>query len=240
MTTKELIRAEIERRKELLTPHKGQGVILCREIIKQFDSLLSFIDTISQPIMKDGIIDEIRAEIERRFSEYNHDSSHHIQAAECASILAFLDTLTDEPVGKTCKTCEFYENDCPFTRGKFIPYPNIVCKDYTCSTLKAEQEPVNEDLTEAKEEYLRKARMTPGHEWMTRDIEDAFKAGAEWQKRKQQKVKGYGVMRKMEDPHPDDWYMDERGKEHCWGYKFNEPCPWPAEVYIMEAKEDAE
>lgn len=91
------IRQEIERRKELLTPHKGQGVILCREIIKQFDSLLSFIDTISQPIMKDDIIDEIRAEIERRFLEYNHDSNHHIQAAECASILDFLDTLEEEP-----------------------------------------------------------------------------------------------------------------------------------------------
>ena len=38
-------------------------------------------------------IDEIRAEIERRFSEYNHDSNHHIQAAECASILDFLDSL---------------------------------------------------------------------------------------------------------------------------------------------------
>ena len=88
--------AEVERRKELLTPHKGQGVILFREINKQFDSLLSFIDTISQPIMKDDIIDEIRVEIERRFSEYNHDSNHHIQAAECASILDFLDTLQQE------------------------------------------------------------------------------------------------------------------------------------------------
>jgi len=39
---------------------------------------------------------------------------------------------------------------------------------------------ISEDLEEAKEEYLRKARSTPGHEWMTRDIEDAFKAGAEW------------------------------------------------------------
>jgi hypothetical protein len=27
--------AEIERRKELSTPHKGQGIILCQEIIKQ-------------------------------------------------------------------------------------------------------------------------------------------------------------------------------------------------------------
>ena len=38
----------------------------------------------------------------------------------------------------TCKTCGFYENNCPFIRGKFIPYPNKVCKDYTFSTLKAD------------------------------------------------------------------------------------------------------
>lgn len=61
---------------------------------------------------------------------------------------------------------------------------------------------------------------------------------ASLQQEQNPKVKGYGVMRKMEDPHPVDWYMDENGKEHCWGYKFNEPCPWPAEVYIMEAKDD--
>ena len=92
----EKLKAEIERRKELLTPHKGQGVGLCREVIRQFDSLLSFIDVISLPIMKDDIIDEIRAEIERRFLEYNHDSNHHIQAAECASILDFIDSLKQE------------------------------------------------------------------------------------------------------------------------------------------------
>lgn len=43
---------------------------------------------------------------------------------------------------------------------------------------------ISDDLEGAKEEYLRKARSTPGHEWMTRDIEDAFKAGAEWQYQK--------------------------------------------------------
>lgn len=31
---------------------------------------------------------------------------------------------------RTCKTCGFYENNCPFIRGKLIPYPNKVCKDY--------------------------------------------------------------------------------------------------------------
>lgn len=109
----------------------------------------------------------------------------------------------EEPVGKTCKTCGFYENNCPFIRGKFIPYPNKVCKDYTFSTLKAEQEPVSEDLEEAKEEYLRKARRTPGHEWMTQDIEEAFKAGAEWQARQLLKS----------SPLPEDTVIFQKGVE---------------------------
>lgn len=40
----------------------------------------------------------------------------------------------------TCKSCGFYENDCPFIRGKFMPYPNIVCKDYTSSIIRKEGE----------------------------------------------------------------------------------------------------
>ena len=97
MDTISKIRQEIERRKALLKPQKGQGVILCQEIIKQFDSLISFIEAVAQPVMKDNTVNAIRTEIERRFSEYNQDSNHHIQAAECASILDFLDTL-EEPV----------------------------------------------------------------------------------------------------------------------------------------------
>ena len=41
---------------------------------------------------------------------------------------------------ETCRTCGFYENNCPFIRDKFIPYPSIVCEDYTFSVMK-EQEP---------------------------------------------------------------------------------------------------
>ena len=48
------------------------------------------------------------------------------------------------------------------------------------------------------------------------------------------------VMRKMEAPRPVDWYMDESGREHCWGYTFDEPCPWPAEVYITKTKKEEE
>lgn len=40
-------------------------------------------------------------------------------------------TLVEEE--PTCKTCGFYENNCPFIRGKFIVYPSRVCKDYTYS-----------------------------------------------------------------------------------------------------------
>ena len=35
----------------------------------------------------------------------------------------------------TCKSCGFYENNCPYIRGKFIPYPKKVCKDYTYSVM---------------------------------------------------------------------------------------------------------
>ena len=38
-------------------------------------------------------------------------------------------TLVEEQ--PTCKPCGFYENNCPFIRGKFLPYPSRVCKDYT-------------------------------------------------------------------------------------------------------------
>jgi hypothetical protein len=46
---------------------------------------------------------------------------------------------------KTCKNCGFYENNCPYIRGKFIPYPSKVCEDYTYSVVKA-QEQLSEDL----------------------------------------------------------------------------------------------
>ncbi len=31
----------------------------------------------------------------------------------------------------SCKNCIFFENDCPFIKGKFIPYPTIVCDEYS-------------------------------------------------------------------------------------------------------------
>ena len=97
-------------------------------------------------------IDKIRADIIRRITDNTFGAK-----LELMDILSFLDTL-EEPVGKTCKTCGFYENNCPFIRGKFISYPNKVCKDYTFSTLKAEQEPVSENLEEELERRYEQAK----------------------------------------------------------------------------------
>lgn len=108
----------------------------------------------------------------------------------------------------TCKTCGFYENNCPFIRGKFIPYPNKVCKDYTFSTLKAEQEPVSDDLEEAAEKHASSVEGDyafsegPDH-YCSGDLEDAFKAGAKWQAR--QLLQG--------SPMPEDTLIFRKGVE---------------------------
>ena len=103
------------------------------------------------------VIRKIRAEIKERIALQKDllkqaEDSARIEGSIDAlqGLLNSMDTF-EEPVEKTCKTCGFYENNCPFIRDKFIPYPNKVCKDYTFSTLKAEQEPVSEDLEEATE-----------------------------------------------------------------------------------------
>ena len=51
----------------------------------------------------------------------------------------------------TCKTCRYYENDCPQIRGKFAPYPSRVCKDY--SDTMAQAQPVPADVPEAAKKY---------------------------------------------------------------------------------------
>ena len=45
-----------------------------------------------------------------------------------------------ERTAPTCKSCGFYENNCPFIRDTFKPYPNKVCKDYTYSVMKEQPE----------------------------------------------------------------------------------------------------
>lgn len=48
-----------------------------------------------------------------------------------------------EAAKPTCKTCRHYENDCPQIRGKFIPYPSRVCKDYSDTTAQAQPAPAS-------------------------------------------------------------------------------------------------
>ena len=85
-------------------------------------------------------IEKIRQEIERMHQEavlaYHDYPTDWLKSriATCVDILAFIDSLPK----LTCKSCGFYENNCPFIRGKFIPYPNNICKDYTYSVLKDE------------------------------------------------------------------------------------------------------
>lgn len=110
-----------------------------------------------------------------------------------------------KPVEPTCKTCVFYENDCPFTRGKFMPYPNKVCKDYTYSDMKVqhskpfscghenggdsekqEQPSLPYNLDEAAEKYGRENIILPEYyndgdiDFYAEETGKVFKAGAEW------------------------------------------------------------
>lgn len=197
----------------------------------------------------------IRAEIDRRYEENRekarYDDYYRGMNDGLDHFEQFLDTMSDEPEQPTRGYDEAYLNEkiakaSKSWKGvdvdKFMDEIRGREPVTTCNQLESVTD--CHDLEEAAKKYDEEHMIENGcgvcHNIYEVTAEDAFIAGAEWQKRKQPKVKGYGVMRKMEDPHPDDLYMDERGKEHCWGYKFNEPCPWPAEVYIMEAKENAE
>lgn len=59
----------------------------------------------------------------------------------------------------TCKTCDYYENDCPFTRGKLMVYPNRVCKDYTHSADVGKMEQPEADLEKEIDAYFDKIGM---------------------------------------------------------------------------------
>lgn len=86
--------------------------------------------------------------------------------------------VEEEP---TCRSCGFYENNCPFIRGKFVPYPSRVCKDYIHSAMKEQEQP-EVDLEKAAKEYAKindKSSITKGFSVIKFA---AFKAGAEWQR----------------------------------------------------------
>lgn len=133
----------------------------------------------------------IRAEIERyeagAQSAYNpHDEYadfYYGKVIACEDLLSALDTM-EQPVGKTCKTCGFYENNCPFIRDKFIPYPNKVCKDYTYSVMKAQEQPVEgleKEIDKWMVEDCGPSDCNPyADHWCADDIQRTARHFAEW------------------------------------------------------------
>lgn len=84
-----------------------------------------------------------------------------------AHSIASVEMVKEQPE-PTCKTCGFYENNCPFIRGKLIPYPNKVCKDYTYSAMKEQSQVADASKMEQPEvdepEYGPYARQYPKSE----------------------------------------------------------------------------
>lgn len=86
--------------------------------------------------------------------KYKGPKYYKAQGKESAydALLSVIDSLQQEqPEPPTCKSCGFYENNCPFIRDKFIPYPNRVCKDYTYSVMK---EQPKEDIKKEYAEFV--------------------------------------------------------------------------------------
>lgn len=83
--------------------------------------------------------EKLKAEIKRRIKinqmmlEKDSRPSDYGRVEEGRYILRFIERNLQEQQEqpRTCKTCSLFENNCPFVRGKFIPYPNNGCKDYT-------------------------------------------------------------------------------------------------------------
>lgn len=85
-------------------------------------------------------------------------------------ILSFITSLQQEQPEPTCKSCGFYENNCPFIRNTFKPYPNRICKDYTYSVMK-EQEQTEVDF---EKEIIRYQREDMDRDTTVRDVARHF------------------------------------------------------------------
>lgn len=80
-------------------------------------------------------------------------------------MLNLIDSLPQEKSTRTCKTCGFYENNCPFIRNTFKPYPNKVCKYYNYSAMK-EQEQSGVDLKKEMDKLVSLEYVSqPDEEW---------------------------------------------------------------------------
>ena len=69
---------------------------------------------------RQSALQDVKAEIARRFRKYNEDSNHHLQAAECADIMSYLDSIQEKPI---CK--EFEEDFRNYLNGRW----NLVTAD---------------------------------------------------------------------------------------------------------------
>lgn len=87
--------------------------------------------------------ERLRAKIEKYLTYDNSiDTAFYIGRRDAErSVLALIDSLQQEQPEPTCKSCGFYENNCPFIRNTFKPYPNKICKDYTYSVMKEQEQP---------------------------------------------------------------------------------------------------
>lgn len=116
----------------------------------------------SKYIDADKLIAEIRKRLkslhgwETRNKTYYRNLGKESAQDEVLSIIASL-----QQQERTCKTCGFYENNCPFIRGKLIPYPNKVCKDYTYSVMK-------EQAQVADASKMERLNVDDLHEWSMR------------------------------------------------------------------------
>lgn len=139
--------AEIKRRKEHLEKGSGHPEVMKRVegTISAYDSILSFVTSLQeeQPMPDSTKLIELWHEDKEMLKEKDfRDDQWRLafNAFLCGfgrGIAVKQKQTVEEP---TCKTCGFYENNCPFIRDKFIPYPSRVCKDYTYSVMKAQEQ----------------------------------------------------------------------------------------------------
>ena len=85
--------------------------------------------------------EKLKAEINEHINLMCLEKTAYAKARvdEAKDILNEITSLQQEQPEPSCKSCGFYENNCPFIRDKFIPYPNRVCKDYTYSVMKEQE-----------------------------------------------------------------------------------------------------
>ena len=139
------------------------------------------------------LIQKIKAEIERLMDEYkpivggvDELTGAHIVLAKLPS---FLDTLEEErpepynPVYDEAYLNEKIKKATESWMGVDVDAMLAECRGYDEEN---SEKPVPNDLEEAADNHIRKV-VDAGWEWETRDIADAFIAGAKWQKEQDDK-----------------------------------------------------